>query len=73
MDRGDLVPDEVILGIVGEVLARPEYARGAILDGVVRTVPQAEGLQRVLKQMGGGASSTRCSRSTSTTTRSCAG
>jgi len=54
MDRGDLVPDEVILGIVGEALARPEYARGAILDGVVRTVPQAEGLQRVLKQMGGG-------------------
>ncbi|HEY8175186.1 MAG TPA: adenylate kinase [Gemmatimonadaceae bacterium] len=51
MDRGDLVPDDVILGIVGEALARPEYARGAILDGVVRTVPQAEGLERVLKSM----------------------
>src|SRR5688572_12553318 len=51
MDRGDLVPDDVILGIVGEALARPEYARGAILDGVVRTVPQAEGLGRVLKKM----------------------
>jgi adenylate kinase len=51
MDRGDLVPDDVILGIVGEALARPEYARGAILDGVVRTVPQAEGLERVLKPM----------------------
>jgi len=51
MDRGDLVPDDVILGIVGEALARPEYARGAILDGVVRTVPQAEGLERVFKQM----------------------
>jgi len=51
MDRGDLVPDDVILGIVGEALARPEYARGAILDGVVRTVPQAEGLERVLKTM----------------------
>jgi adenylate kinase len=49
MDRGDLVPDDVILGIVGETLARPEYARGAVLDGVVRTVPQAEGLERVLK------------------------
>src|SRR3954471_13469081 len=48
MDRGDLVPDEVILGIVGEVLATPPYSKGAILDGVVRTVPQAEGLQRVL-------------------------
>jgi adenylate kinase len=51
MDRGDLVPDDVILGIVGEALARPEHARGAILDGVVRTVPQAEGLERVLKSM----------------------
>ena len=49
MDRGDLVPDDVILGIVGEALAKPEYAQGAILDGVVRTVPQAEGLERVLK------------------------
>jgi len=48
MDRGDLVPDDVILGIVGETLARPEYAKGVILDGVVRTVPQAEGLARVL-------------------------
>jgi adenylate kinase len=48
MDRGDLVPDEVILGILGEALARPEYRNGSILDGVVRTVPQAEGLERVL-------------------------
>lgn len=47
MDRGDLVPDDVILGIVGETLARPEYRRGVILDGVVRTVPQAEGLEKV--------------------------
>jgi adenylate kinase len=52
MDRGDLVPDEVILGIVQEALDRPEYARGAILDGVVRTVPQAEGLSRMLKVAG---------------------
>jgi adenylate kinase len=49
MDRGDLVSDDVILGIVGEVLARPAYAGGVVLDGVVRTVPQAEGLDRVLK------------------------
>lgn len=47
MHRGDLVPDDVILGIVKEALARPEMARGAILDGVVRTLPQAEGLARV--------------------------
>jgi adenylate kinase len=52
MDRGDLVPDDVILGIVGEALAQDQYAKGAILDGVVRTVPQAEGLERVFKTMG---------------------
>jgi adenylate kinase len=52
MDRGDLVPDDVILGIVGETLGRAEYGRGVILDGVVRTVPQAQGLQRVLDGLG---------------------
>ena len=52
MDRGDLVPDAVILGIMKEALASPAAARGAILDGVVRTVPQAEGLQRVLSELG---------------------
>lgn len=51
MDRGDLVPDDVILGIVGETLAKKEYRRGVILDGVVRTVPQAEGLAKVFKKM----------------------
>jgi adenylate kinase len=52
MDRGDLVPDSVILGIVAEEMSRPEYAGGVILDGVVRTVPQAEGLQTMLKSLG---------------------
>jgi adenylate kinase len=52
MDRGDLVPDDVILGIVGDALQGAEYRRGVILDGVVRTVPQAEGLARVLKGLG---------------------
>lgn len=51
MDRGDLVPDEVILGIVGETLTKPEYAHGVILDGVVRTVPQAEGLEAMFGKM----------------------
>ena len=51
MDRGDLVPDDVILGIVGETLKKPEYRGGVILDGVVRTVPQAEGLQKVFGGM----------------------
>jgi adenylate kinase len=52
MDRGDLVPDSVILGIVAEELAKPEYAKGVILDGAVRTVPQAEGLQKMLSSLG---------------------
>ncbi len=52
MDRGDLVPDDVILGIVGETLKKPEYSRGVILDGVVRTVPQAEGMKKVLSGLG---------------------
>ncbi|AHG90332.1 Adenylate kinase [Gemmatirosa kalamazoonensis] len=52
MDRGALVPDDVILGIVKEALATPKYAGGAVLDGVVRTVPQAEGLERVLCELG---------------------
>jgi adenylate kinase len=52
MDRGDLVPDEVILGIVKDALGAPAAARGAILDGVVRTEPQASGLQRVLDELG---------------------
>ena len=52
MDRGDLVPDPVILGIMKDALAKPEHTRGVILDGVVRTVPQAEGLERVAKELG---------------------
>jgi adenylate kinase len=52
MDRGDLVPDSVILGIVADELKKPQYDRGVILDGVVRTVPQAEGLQRMLGTLG---------------------
>jgi adenylate kinase len=54
MDRGDLVPDSVILGIVAEELKHPEYAGGVILDGVVRTVPQAEGLSAMLETLGRG-------------------
>jgi adenylate kinase len=52
MDRGDLVPDSVILGIMKEVFASPAAKRGAILDGVVRTVPQAEGLVGMLTELG---------------------
>lgn len=54
MDRGDLVPDAVIMGIMCDTLAAPGAAHGAILDGVVRTTPQAEGLARMLSQLGRG-------------------
>jgi adenylate kinase len=52
MDRGDLVPDSVILGIMKDVLSSPDTAKGAILDGVVRTVPQAEGLLKLVDELG---------------------
>ena len=52
MDRGDLVPDSVILGILQDVLTSPATKKGAILDGAVRTVPQAEGLGVMLAEIG---------------------
>ncbi len=52
MDRGDLVADDVILGIIKETLSQPAYTKGAVLDGVVRTVPQAAGLEKVLADLG---------------------
>jgi len=52
MDRGDLVPDDVILGVLAETLAAPAFERGAVLDGVVRTIPQAEGLNKALDGLG---------------------
>lgn len=44
MERGELVPDELLIGIVRERLARPDTRHGYILDGFPRTVRQAEGL-----------------------------
>ena len=52
MDRGDLVPDSVILGILQDVMTSPATKKGAILDGAVRTVPQAEGLRAMLGEIG---------------------
>ena len=52
IERGDLVPDEVTIGMVSERLARPDCAGGFILDGFPRTVAQAEALEGVLSRMG---------------------
>jgi len=46
MDNGQLVPDDVIIGIVEERVARDDCANGYILDGVPRTIAQAEALER---------------------------
>ncbi len=52
MEAGHLVSDDIIMGIVREQLARPEAAKGVIFDGVVRTIPQAEGVEHLLKERG---------------------
>lgn len=46
MDAGALVPDDVIIGIIAEALQSPECANGYILDGVPRTIPQAEAMEQ---------------------------
>jgi adenylate kinase len=52
MDRGDLVPDEVVIAMVMERLAEPDCAAGFVLDGFPRTVNQAEALDRRLVDLG---------------------
>jgi adenylate kinase len=51
MDRGDLVPDEVVIAMVMERLAEPDCQRGFVLDGFPRTVAQAEALDRRLAEL----------------------
>lgn len=50
IDGGDLVPDEVTVGIVAERISRPDCAEGFILDGFPRTVAQAEALEHLLNR-----------------------
>ncbi|MDW7712097.1 MAG: adenylate kinase [Deferrisomatales bacterium] len=52
MDAGKLVPDSVVIGIIGERLREPDCAKGYILDGFPRTVAQADALQATVSQMG---------------------
>lgn len=54
MDRGDLVPDEVIVGVIAERIDSAEAADGFILDGFPRTTPQAEALDAKLEELGRG-------------------
>jgi adenylate kinase len=50
MDKGELVPDDVIVGLLEEVLAKPEATRGVIMDGFPRTVAQAEAVDALLAE-----------------------
>ena len=52
MDSGQLVPDEVVIGLAKDRIAQPDCEKGFMLDGFPRTVPQAEALDKVLDGMG---------------------
>jgi len=51
MDKGELVPDEVTIGIVRERLSKDDCRNGFLLDGFPRTVPQAEALEDILANL----------------------
>ena len=50
MDRGEYVPDEVVIGIIADRLERPDAAKGAVFDGFPRTIAQAEALDRMMAE-----------------------
>ena len=52
INRGALVPDKVILDLVGERIQQTDCAKGFLLDGFPRTLPQADGLEEILKTLG---------------------
>jgi adenylate kinase len=52
MDRGELVPDDVVISIIAERLKKPDCAKGVIFDGFPRTVAQAEALDAMLRRSG---------------------
>jgi adenylate kinase len=53
MDRGELVPDDVTIGMIADRLRRPDCKSGALLDGFPRTPAQAEALDRLAGELGG--------------------
>ncbi len=52
MDKGELVPDEVVIGVVEERLSKPDLNKGFMLDGFPRTLPQAQALDKILQAQG---------------------
>ena len=52
MDRGDLVPDDLVIGVIAERLEKPDCAKGVIFDGFPRTVAQAKALDAMLAGRG---------------------
>lgn len=49
MDKGELVPDDVVIGVVEERLTKPDLDKGYMLDGFPRTLPQAQALDKILQ------------------------
>jgi adenylate kinase len=54
MERGELVPDDIVLAMVEERLSRPDCANGFVFDGFPRTLPQAQRLDAILERRGWG-------------------
>lgn len=52
MKDGGLVSDDIIMDIIKDRLNNPDFSKGIIFDGVVRTIPQAEGLEKILNERG---------------------
>jgi adenylate kinase len=52
MDKGELVPDDVVIGVVEERLTKPDLDKGYMLDGFPRTLAQAEALDKILVSQG---------------------